>query len=93
MARLNIEAHLHRYEGKTREVFWVRHYARIETAIRRCTEYLILEGEVGDTIEFVLKINGLQVGTIRYTAVSKLDIVWNNTEAKKLRNKKLMLSR
>lgn len=88
MARFNIEAHLHRLVGRSdfRTVVWIRRYARIETAIRKATEFLIVEGEVGDLIEFVLRINGMQVGTVRRSATGKLEVLWNNSEAKKLRN-------
>lgn len=87
MAKFNIEAHLHRSAKGLRETVWVRHYARIETAVRRCTEYLVLDGEVGDIIEFVLKLNRYQVGTIRLTATGSMTVIWNDTEAKRERNK------
>jgi hypothetical protein len=89
MARFNIQAHLHRVEKGYLQPVWVRYYARIETAIRRCTEYLIIEGEVGDIIEFVLKLNGYQVGVIKLKATGKIDVVWNDTEAKRERNKRM----
>lgn len=92
MAHFNVEAHLHRLTGRSkdiRHIEWVRHYGKIETAVRRCMEYLITEGQVGDVIEFVLKkISGMQVGTIRYHATGKIDVVWNNTEAKRIRNER-----
>lgn len=93
MARLNIEAHLHRFvAGSTRfrEVVQVRHYARVETAMRCAMEYLMFSGEVGDIMVFVLKKNGLEVGTMRLKANCKLDIVWNDKEANKLRNRTMM---
>lgn len=93
MARLNIEARLHRYvNGSTRfkEVIWVRHYARIETAAGAATTFLMFSGQTGDLIEFSLKINGLQVGTVRLTPSGKIETIWNSKEANKLRNKYLM---
>ena len=90
MAKFNIQAHLHRLERGGSRTVWIRQYARIETAVRRCTEYLIIEGEVGDLIEFVLKINGYQVGTIRMKATGKMEVLWNDTEAKRERNKRLL---
>lgn len=90
MARYNIHAHLHRLTKSGLKPVWVRYYARIETAVRRCTEYLILEGEVGDVIEFVLKINGYQVGTIRLKSTGKMDVCWNDDEAQKSRNRLLL---
>jgi hypothetical protein len=90
MAKFNIEAHLHRFSGTVRRVAWIRYYARIETAVRRCSEFLVVEGEVGDIIEFTLKINGYQVGTIQLKATGKINVLWNDTEAKKLQNKHLL---
>lgn len=93
MARLNIEARLHRYingSKKYKEVVWVRHYARIETAASAANTFLMFSGQTGDVIEFTLKINGLQVGTVRFTAKNKTEFEWNRTEAAKLRNKHLM---
>lgn len=93
MARLNIEARLHRLqEGSTRyrEVVWTRHYARVETAAAAAMTYLMFSGQVGDIIEFSLKINGLQVGTVRLTPSMKIETIWNRTEANKLRNRHMM---
>lgn len=79
MAKFNIDATLHRFgKGKVKLQVWTRRYARIETAIRRCSEFMVLEGEVGDVIEFYLRLNGYQVGTVRLTATGRLDIVWND---------------
>lgn len=79
MAKYNIDATLHRIgKNKTRITVWTRRYARIETAVRRCTEFIVLEGEVGDVIEFYLRLNGYQVATIRMTATGKLDVMWND---------------
>ena len=86
MAKFNIDAVLHRKDGKTHTiVVWTRLYARIETAIRRCTEYLIIEGEVGDVIEFVLRKNGYQVGTIRMAATGRMVVVWNDRKFHKVK--------
>lgn len=92
MAKFNIEAHLHRYEGrsKVRTVVWIRRYARIATAIRRCSEFLVEEGAVGDLIEFTLRINGYQCGTIRLTAKGTMETLWNDKVPNKLKNKKLV---
>lgn len=79
MAKFNIDATLHRLgKGKIKFAVWTRRYARIETAVRRCTEFMVLEGEVGDVIEFYLRLNGYQVATIRMTATGKLDVMWND---------------
>ena len=93
MALFNIEAHLHRLvhgSSSKRETVWIRRYARIENAMRRSTEFLMIEGEVGDVIEFVLVINAYQVGTIQYKATGKISIVWNDDAARKARNKTLL---
>jgi len=93
MTQFNIQAHLHRFEGqsKIRTTAWIRYYARIETAIRRCSEYLVVEGQVGDVIEFVLiKIPGYQLGTVRLKATGHLDILWNTADAAKIRNQQLL---
>ena len=93
MARLNIEAHLHRFvngSSKFREVVWVRHYKNLDTATSRGMFFLLTEGEVGDVIEYTLKINGYQVGTMKYHATGKVTTIWNKTAADKLRNKKMM---
>ena len=87
MAKFNIDARLHRKDGKTHTItVWTRMYARIETAIRRCTEYLIIEGEVGDVIEFCLRKNGYQVGTIRMSATGRMIVVWNDRKFLKVKN-------
>lgn len=79
MAKFNIDATLHRLgKGKIKFEVWTRRYARIETAVRRCTEFMVLEGEVGDVIEFYLRLNGYQVGTVRMMATGRLDVVWND---------------
>lgn len=79
MAKFNIDAILHRRHGRSStRVVWVRRYARIETAVRRCTEFMVLDGEVGDTIEFVLRINGWQVGTIRMKANGTMQVDWTH---------------
>ena len=90
MAKLNIEGHLHRLVNGRREYMWTRHYARIETAVHRCTTFLILEGEVGDVIEFTLKINGYQVGTIRLQATGKMQVLWNDDHVNKKKNMLLL---
>lgn len=91
MAAFNIDALLHRRTSQnTTTAVWVRHYARIETAIKRCMEYLIFEGEVGDVIEFTLRRNFMQVGTIRMKASGGVEIVWNTTEAKRLKSEQLL---
>ena len=86
MAKFNIDGILHRRVDKSHKVVaWVRRYARIETAVRRCTEFLILEGEVGDVIEFVLRLNGYQVGTIRMAATGRMVVVWNDRKFHKVK--------
>ena len=62
----------------------------IETAAAAANTFLMFSGQTGDVIEFVLKINGLQVGTVRFTAKNKIEFEWNRTEAAKLRNKYLL---
>ena len=96
MAHFNIEAHLHRRQGRTKntKTIWIRRYATIQTAMRRCTEFLIDEGQVGDVIEFILiKIPGYQVATIRSTLKSggraEAEITWNDSEAKRLKNERM----
>ncbi len=77
MAKFNIEAILHRRKKNNETyVVWTRLYARIETAVRRCTEIMVLEGEVGDVIEFTLRLNGWQIGTIRMRANGKMQVDW-----------------
>jgi hypothetical protein len=94
MARLNIEGHLHRLvHHNRREQIWTRHYARIETAIQRCTLFLMMDGHVGDLIEFTVKINGYQVGTIRLKATGKIEVNWNRDPDGKDRNTKLLPGR
>lgn len=93
MARLNIEGHLHRLVHGKREHVWIRHYARIETAVQRCTAFLMLDGEVGDVIEFTLKVNGYQVGTVRLKATGKMEVVWNRNDIGKIKNKLLLPAR
>ena len=92
MARYNIEAHLHRFEGKNkrRTVTWIRYYHRIETAVQRGMRFLMEEGEVGDIIEFVLKINSDQRGTLQYHATGRVTVTWNDDQARRFRNKMLL---
>lgn len=90
MARLHIEGHLHRLTKGGRTFIWTRHYARIETAVHRCTTFLILEGEIGDVIEFTLKKNGYQVGTVRLKATGKIEVLWNDDHVTKKKNQLLL---
>ncbi len=52
-----------------------RHYARLDTAIRRITQLAVLEGEPRDVVEFAHRHTGLQIGTIR-VGVGKLTTNW-----------------
>lgn len=93
MSKYNIDAILHRIEDGVKGkkiVAWVRSYARIETAVRRIVEYLIFEGQVGDVVELVLRTNQMQVGTIKMSATSKVSVVWNDTEAKRLKSEQIL---
>lgn len=92
MQRFNITAHLHRYVGRDRHrtVIWKRPYARVETAVSRCSSWMIAEGKVGDVIECVLNRNGDQVVVIHMTLKGKMEINWNRDEAKRLRNAAIM---
>lgn len=93
MSKYNIDAILHRIEDGVKSkkiVAWVRSYARIETAVRRIMEYLIFEGQVGDVVELVLRTNQMQVGTIKMSATSKVSVVWNDTEAKRLKSEQIL---
>ena len=77
MAKFNIEAIWHRRVGSRKtKVFSKRLFARIETAVRRCAELMILDGQVGDVIEFVLRKNSWQVGTISMKADGSMKVDW-----------------
>lgn len=52
-----------------------RHYACLETAIRRMTEHAIIDGEPRDVVEISHKATGLQIGTIK-VGVGKLTTAW-----------------
>ena len=90
--RYNIEARLHRYLGRDRNrtLIWVRHYARVETAVARCSTFMIDEGKVGDVIEFTLKKNGDQVALIYMPLLGEMKTNWNRSEAKRLRSAAIM---
>lgn len=60
MAERNLILTLHR----KRKQMWVRNYSRIDTAVPRATQLLILEGEPGDVMELA-HVNGKQLGTIK----------------------------
>ena len=57
----------------------VRRYVRLDTAIRRQTELVYLEGQPGDVIEFAHAETGMQIGTIK-VQVRRLitNWVWDN---------------
>lgn len=91
MSTLHIEATLHSRASKTRFIrVWTRRYARIETATAKAMEYLMFAGAVGDVIEFHLRRNSMQVGTIRMMASGKVDIIWNTTEAMRLKSEHIL---
>jgi hypothetical protein len=92
MAKYNIDAYLHRFEdgNKFRSLRWVRHYARIETALRRATEFLVAEGKVGDVIEFVVKINERQAGVAHLKLDGQIEIIWNTSEVKYAKTRKVL---
>lgn len=73
----NIDAIMHRRKRNGTQILWVRRYSCIENAMRRATEILMVDGCVGDLIEFTLRTNGLQVGTIRMHAAGNISIQWN----------------
>lgn len=91
MSTLHIQATLHRRVSKNRLApVWTRRYARIETATAKAMEYLMFAGAVGDVIEFHLRRNSMQVGTIRMMASGKVDIIWNTTEAMRLKSEHIL---
>ena len=94
MSRFNVESHLHRLVGRSRhvrEVIWIRRYKNAHTAIKRCIDILTTEGQVGDVVEIVLmNLGRMDLGTIRYRATGSIEVLWNDTEAKKLRNQQLL---
>lgn len=70
-----IGAELHRLgRGKKTIKIWSRHYARLNTAIRKACEIMLEDGEVGDLIEIFYKQTGLQIGTVRMTARGKVEM-------------------
>ena len=87
MAKFNIDAKLHRVikgSDRKKEV-WTRRYARIETALRKAVEIMIMDGQSGDVLEFYVRKSGYQIATVRMSARGKLDIQWNDQRAKLIR--------
>jgi metal-responsive CopG/Arc/MetJ family transcriptional regulator len=68
----NIIMTLHR----DNKIVWVRRYARIDTAIRRCTQLAVLEGQPKDVMEMAHNISGRQLGTIKLHTGNKLTAQW-----------------
>ena len=74
--RFNITAQYNRRQGRGFKVIWTRHYSRIETAMKRGQD-LIMQGQVGDVIEFYLVTNQMHVGWMRMPANGNVTSSWN----------------
>lgn len=72
MAERNIVAALHRGE----HIVWIRRYARIDTAVPRCTQLALLEGHPRDVVELSHAHTGMQLGTITLHVNNKLTASW-----------------
>lgn len=55
---------------------WVRHYTRVQSAIRRATELAFLDGQPGDIIELSHVATGMQIGTIHLSVGNKITTTW-----------------
>lgn len=86
MAALYIRALYHRRneKGSGTRTLWTRRYRDITTAAAKATSYLIVNGCVGDVIEFTLVINEMQIGAMKMTSSGKLHTEWNPAEASAL---------
>jgi hypothetical protein len=74
--RFNIVAQYNRRRGNSFEVVWTRYYSKLENAMKRGQE-LIMQGGVGDVIEFYLVTNKMHVGWMRMPANGNVTSSWN----------------
>lgn len=76
MSERNIVAQLHSKMG----LLWTRRFARLDTAIPRATQLLMLEGQPGNVVEFSHAVTGLQLGTIKLRVGGKMvtDYIWDD---------------
>lgn len=73
MTERNLIVTLHR----KRKPLWARRYLRLDTAIPRITELMILGGEPGDVAEIAHAVTGMQIGTVRLRAGGNLITNWS----------------
>ena len=52
----------------------MRYYARLDTAIPRAVQLLILEGQPKDVIELAHSEHGFQIGTIKIHVGGRIDV-------------------
>lgn len=62
------------YLNDKKNLVWKRHYARIETILRKAVEVLVLEGSPGDAIEIAHSDFGFQVAVVKIHAGGKINI-------------------
>lgn len=55
---------------------WTRHYARIDSAMKRVMELFVIEGEPGDVVEFSHKVTGMQIGTMKMHVMGTVTATW-----------------
>lgn len=60
------------YHVGGKKVLWQRYFVRIETALRRAVELLVLGGSPGDRIEIASNDFGFQVATVVILAQGRI---------------------
>jgi len=55
---------------------WSRRYARLDTAIPRCTQLALLEGHPRDVIELSHAETGMQIGTVKLGVGNRIVSTW-----------------
>lgn len=73
MAKRLLVAQFHR---NNQPILAKRYFNRVDTAIPRCVQLVLLDGEPGDTIQISSSEFGYWIADIRVRAGGKIDIKW-----------------
>lgn len=69
--------HRHSQHGEDRKRNLTRRYSSVASAFMRMTQFMVMNGHVGDVIEIAHHTSGMQLGTIKMTASGRLKTDFN----------------
>lgn len=71
--------HRHSQHGSDRHRNLTRRYSSVAAAFMRMTQFMVINGYVGDVVEIAHHTSGMQLGTIKMTAAGNLKMSFNLT--------------